>query len=304
MSVRVEIAICTWNRSALLARTLEQLATLGQPEGADWRLLVVNNNSTDNTADVLQSFADRLPMRWVFERQPGLSNARNRAISETTADYLVWTDDDVLVAPHWLEAYVAAFREYPAAAFFGGPVEPWFDGTPPSWLVANLELVATPAFALRQFGDATFRFDQSRVPFGANCAFKTDVQRQFLYNPILGRRPGSNLGGEATEVMRQMMAAGHTGWWVPRAKVRHFIPRDRQTVRYLRRIFSGLGEFSAQALDGTGVPRVLGRPRWLWRQAIVAEGRYRWSRAMSKSDVWIPRLIDAASAWGRLKAAP
>jgi glucosyl-dolichyl phosphate glucuronosyltransferase len=303
MSVRVEIAICTWNRSALLARTLEQLAQMRQPDGADWRLLVVNNNSTDDTAGVLQSYADRLPLRSIFEPQPGLSRARNRAISETTGDYLVWTDDDVVVAPEWLEAYVAAFREHPAAAFFGGPVEPWFDGTPPRWLSANLELIAD-SFALRQFGDSTFCFDQSRVPFGANCAFKTAVQRQYLYNPILGRRPGSNLGGEETEVMRQMMAAGHTGWWVPRAKVRHFIPRERQTTRYVRRIFGGHGELSGLSLNGTEVPRLFGRPRWLWREAILAEGRYRWSRATAASERWLPRLIDAARAWGRLKAAP
>jgi hypothetical protein len=160
------------------------------------------------------------------------------------------------------------------------------------------------AFALRQFGDSTFQFDDSRMPFGANCAFKHDVQREFHYNPHLGRRPGSNVSGEETQVMRQMMAAGLTGWWVPRAKVRHFIPRERQTVGYLRRIFFGAGELSALSLDGTGVPRVFGRPRWLWRQALVAEGRYRWSRATSAPEVWLPRLIETARAWGRLKAAP
>jgi hypothetical protein len=160
------------------------------------------------------------------------------------------------------------------------------------------------AFALRQFGDSTFRFDDSRMPYGANCAFKRDAQREFHYNPRLGRRPDSNVSGEETQVMRQMMAAGLSGWWVPRAKVRHFIPRERQTVRYLRRIFAGAGEQSALSLDGTGVPRVFGRPRWLWRQAIVAECQYRWSRVTAAPEVWLPQLIETARAWGRLKAAP
>jgi glycosyltransferase involved in cell wall biosynthesis len=106
--MRIEIVICTWNRATLLAQTLERLRQLRPPAGAEWRLLVVNNNSRDHTADVLRSFADRLPLRSVFEPEPGLSNARNRAIVETTGDYLVWTDDDVLVAHDWLEAYVAA----------------------------------------------------------------------------------------------------------------------------------------------------------------------------------------------------
>ena len=301
--MHVEIAICTWNRAALLAQTLEQLRQLRPPAGAEWRLLVVNNNSTDNTADVLHSYSGRLPLRWVFERKPGLSNARNRAIAETAGDYLVWTDDDVLVAPDWLEAYVMAFREHPEAAFFGGPVEPWFDGTPPLWLSTNMEQVSI-AFALREFGTSPFRFDDSRMPFGANCAFRREVQREYHYNPTLGRRPDSNVSGEETQVMRQMMADGLTGWWVPRAKVRHFIPRDRQTVRYVRRIFHGAGELSALSLNGSEVPRLFGRPRWLWRQAILAESRYRWSRATAAPETWLPRLIDAARAWGRLKAAP
>ena len=301
--MRIEIAICTWNRSALLAKTLDQFCQLRPPAGADWRLLVVNNNCTDRTTDVLQSFESRLPLRWVVEREAGLSHARNRAIAEGRGDYLVWTDDDVLVAPDWLEAYAAAFREHPESAFFGGPVDPWFEGRPPRWLSTNLQEVAI-AFALRQFGDATFRFDSARVPFGANCAFRRDVQRDFRYDPALGRAPGRNVSGEETEVMRQMMAAGFNGWWVPGARVRHFIPRERQTLRYVRRIFVGAGELSALSLDGTGVPRLFGRPRWLLRQALLAEGRYRWSRVTARSDVWIPRLIHAARAWGRLKAAP
>jgi len=301
--MRIQVVICTWNRAALLAQTLEQLRRLQCPTGVEWQLLVVNNNSSDSTSDVLESFGGQLPLRWVFEPEPGLSNARNRAILETTADYLIWTDDDVLVAPDWLDAYVAAFREHPDAAFFGGPVDPWFDGTPPRWLSRNLDQISI-AFALRQFGDSIFRFDESRMPFGANCAFKHDVLRHFQYNPRLGRGPGNNVSGEDTQIMREMMAAGFTGWWVPRAKVRHFIPRERQSVRYLRRIFRGDGELSALSLDGTGVPRVFGRPRWLLREALLAEGRYRWSRATAAPDVWLPRLVDAARAWGRLKAAP
>lgn len=301
--MRIEVTICTWNRSGLLARTLDRFCHLRRPAGAEWRLLVVNNNSTDRTADVLESFADRLPLRWVVERQPGLSNARNRAIAEVNADYLVWTDDDVLVAPEWLSAYARAFRDRPEAAFFGGPVDPWFEGDPPAWLSRNLQHVAI-AFALRQFGDAAFRFDATHVPFGANCAFKHDVQRAYRYDPTLGRGPGRSLSGEETDVMRQIMAAGHTGWWVPDARVRHFIPRDRQTLGYLRRIFAGAGELSALSLDGTGVPRLFGRPRWLLGQALRAEVRYRWSRATASSDVWIPQLIHAARAWGRLRAAP
>jgi glucosyl-dolichyl phosphate glucuronosyltransferase len=127
----VTVAICTWNRDHLLRQTLEEMTRLAVPAGLVWELLVVNNNCTDDTDGVIAAFAKRLPIRRLFESQPGLSHARNRAIAEAAGDYVVWTDDDVLVSPEWLAAYARAFARRPDAAVFGGPVAPWFPTTPP-----------------------------------------------------------------------------------------------------------------------------------------------------------------------------
>jgi glucosyl-dolichyl phosphate glucuronosyltransferase len=297
----IEIAICTWNRGPLLARTLSRLESLRVPADVEWRVLVVNNNSTDTTGQVLARHLRRLPMRSVFEPRPGLANARNRAVRESQAEYLVWTDDDVLVEADWLAGYAGAFRAHPEAGFFGGPVEPWFEGAPPRWLEQNWAL-AEVAFAVRRFGTVEFRFDAARLPFGANCAVRLDVQRQFPYDPTLGRRPDSSVSGEETTLLKQLLAAGYEGWWVPGARVRHFIPRDRQSTGYLRRIFGGQGELQGRALSTGAAPRLFGRPRWLLKQAVKAEARYRWSRATAAPEVWVADLIEAARTWGRLKA--
>ena len=283
----------------MLARTLERLLELRVPSDVEWQVLVVNNNSTDATPDVLQAFSKRLPLRSIFEPQPGLANARNRAIRETSADYLIWTDDDVLADPDWVAAYARAFRKWPDAAFFGGPIDPWFDGTPPPWLAEHWRRVEN-VFAVRQLGECPFPFDDTRVPYGANCAFRTDVQRGYPYDPDLGRRPGSNIGGEETQVMRQMLAAGCTGWWVPDAKVQHFIPRHRQSVRYVRQVVAGVGQVRWREWTP---PQLIDAPRLLLRKALAAEARYRWSRLMDPPDVWLARLTEAAKAWGHLKAA-
>jgi glycosyltransferase involved in cell wall biosynthesis len=298
--MRIDVAICTWNRAALLAKTLERFLELQIPRNIDWQLLIVNNNSTDKTPDVMRAFSTQLPLRAIFEPHPGLSNARNRAVRETTADYLVWTDDDVLVDPDWLAAYARAFARWPNAGFFGGPVEPWFEGTPPRWLAEHWRHVAM-AFAVRQFGDTAFQFDKTRVPYGANCAFKADVQRRYDYNPALGRRPGSSMSGEEAAVMRKMMTEGHTGWWVPDAKVVHFIPHDRQSVQYLRKIFGGQGEAETRWRKFTGTPRIFGVPLPLVKSALRAEARYRRSRLTESADVWLFRLIEAAKVWGNVR---
>jgi glucosyl-dolichyl phosphate glucuronosyltransferase len=301
--MRVDVAICTWNRSAMLAQTLERLCELQIPPNVEWQLIVVDNNSTDATPGVLKQFVGRLPIQSVFEPNPGQANARNRAIAETAAEYLIWTDDDVLVDRDWVAAYARMFARHPEAAFFGGPIEPWFEGEPPRWLRDHWQEIAN-VFAVRQLGETTFAFDEQRVPYGANFAVKVAVQRSYLYDPTLGLRPGSEVRGEETQNLRRLLEAGFSGWWVPDARVQHFVPQQRQSLAYLRRFFIGQGEVQSRSFGRADVPRFLGRPRWLLRRALAAETQYRWSRMTAPPDVWLRHLIEAATAWGHLKASP
>ena len=129
----VTVAICTLNRAESLRRTLDSLVAMHLLTGFSWEVLVVNNNCTDHTDDVIKDFTDRLPVRRLFEPQQGQSRARNCAIDAAKGDYIVWTDDDVVVDPGWLIAYVDAFRRWPNAAVFGGrslePLQPRVDVT-------------------------------------------------------------------------------------------------------------------------------------------------------------------------------
>src|SRR6478752_2238901 len=105
VTVRITIAICTWNRSKSLRATLLSLRQLLIPPGIDWELVIVNNNCTDDTNEVIEQFADGLPILLLHERRQGLSNSRNCAVQGAKGDYILWTDDDVIVDPNWLLAY-------------------------------------------------------------------------------------------------------------------------------------------------------------------------------------------------------
>ena len=105
---RITVAVCTWNRARLLDRTLARLRELCIPDGIDWELLVVNNNSTDETEKVLDRHAGHLPLRRLVESKPGKANAANRAAAEARGELILWTDDDVLVDRGWLAAYAGA----------------------------------------------------------------------------------------------------------------------------------------------------------------------------------------------------
>src|SRR5580765_5892465 len=106
------VVICTWNRAALLERTLTRLSETW-PRDLEAALLVVDNGSTDNTRAVAESFSSRLPLGIVEEAAPGLSSARNRALAEASTSHVVFTDDDVLVEEGWLPALAEALALYP-----------------------------------------------------------------------------------------------------------------------------------------------------------------------------------------------
>ncbi len=298
--MQITVAICTWNRCALLRQALEQMTRLAIPPDIQWELLVIDNNSTDATHDVTNSFESRLPIRRIFEPKAGKSYALNRAIIEANGDYILWTDDDALVDELWLTAYSQAFKRWPDAAIFGGPVEPFFDGSPPQWLQQALPNVAH-AYAGLNLGGEPIALTQDAVPFGVNMAVRKAEQVRYLYDTTLGPKPNSLLRGEDTALVRSLLADGSEGRWVPEARIQHFIPTNRQNVRYLRDFYFGLGQaYGMQISDEQGQTRLFGKPRWLWRQALEAELGYWFHRLLNRPEAWANDLRKASEAWGQM----
>jgi glycosyltransferase involved in cell wall biosynthesis len=299
------IAICTWNRSDLLDKTLAQMRRLEVPADLSWEVLVVNNRSTDNTDEVIGRYSGSLPVRRIIEEKQGQSHARNAASLAARGELILWTDDDVLVDSRWLAEMVAASRSRPELSFFGGPIEPWFEIDPPRWLLDNWKAI-NGAYAFRDLGTESFEFDPKRLPYGANYALRTKVQREFLYNPRLGRVATGEIRGEETDVLLKLLAAGQRGMWVPTAKVQHFIPRERLTLDYIRRFFHGIGqtEFIRKnpELDRRAIT-LWERPRTLLN-ALQAEMRYRYYSTFRprKTTRWVNSLVRSSRLWGHLTA--
>ena len=308
--MHITVAICTRNRAPSLVRTLESFVDV-DPPACSWELLVVDNGSSDDTGKVISSFTNRLPVRGVVEPTPGLSNARNRAVTEAQGDYMVWTDDDVLVDRRWLVAYEEAFARWPDAALFGGRILPVLEEPCVPWLRDNLELVGGP-LALRDFGDEPLPLQVAGLvlPFGANFAVRTLEQRQFLYDPELGVAPGRRRLGEETTMAAAMLNAGHKGYWVPESKIQHVIGRERQTIRYVYNFYASAGETDAfQNGPGNGI-LVYGMPSWIIRRMLARYLSYRIARLTAQPEVWLTKLIELAydqgslAYWRRSATAP
>src|SRR5262249_43007131 len=219
------------------------------------------------------------------------------AIRHAIGDYVVWTDDDVLVDKDWLCAYERAVKRWPEAAVLGGPVRPRVAGTPPAWLASTWQ-EAGGGFAIREFGTEPIELNGGdKAPYGANFVVRMREQRQFPYDPNLGRKHGAGTLGEETTVIKAILDAGGTGRWVPDALVEHWIPKERQTVTYLRNYYALVGKTYYRHYP-PHTPMLWGRPRWVWRKALQAELAYRLACLTGNPHRWLKLLINASTLWG------
>jgi len=297
------IAICTLNRAESLRRNLESLARMRVPNDLRWEVLVVNNGCTDHTDDVISAYARCLPIRRESEPQRGISRARNRALDAAKGEYIVWTDDDTVVDPDWLAAYIEAFRRWPESAVFGGAIFPRYESPVAEWLPACEHLISY-VYALRDFGGAPIPLSREQGPeiFGANFAVRALEHRRVRYNPELGMSPGRYRLGEETAVVGKILALGASGYWIPDARVEHCIGRHRQTPAYIARYYAAYGETVASYHnDPVTGPFLFGVPRWMWRSVVQKWICYRIHRLVSPAPVWVRHLKDYGFARGKFR---
>jgi glucosyl-dolichyl phosphate glucuronosyltransferase len=271
------ILICTYNRASRLGSTLDSIAALACPPNLQWDVLVVDNNSSDDTRSVVEvrqrSFP--VPLRYLFEPQQGKSNALNTGLRHTRADIIVFTDDDVCVPPGWLDSAVAPLRTRAEIAYTGGPVRPMWGGTPPAWLDPSGNLGGT--LAVKDHGAEPFVFeDRQKTPLGVNMAVRRAlIDRVGGFRPDLGRSGASLLGQEQAEFFYRTRAAGARGLYVPEMVLDHDVSASRLTFSYFRRwwYWKGVSHSRLHRIHGrtelglelSTVPRVAGVPRFILR---------------------------------------
>jgi GT2 family glycosyltransferase len=121
----VSVIVCTHNRAHRLEQTLNSLQEMAVPVDLPWELIVVDNNSSDNTKEVVNNFIDKsdLNAKYVIERYQGLSYARNMGIQESSGNIIAFTDDDCIVDRHWITSISKEFQSSESIAGIGGRVE-------------------------------------------------------------------------------------------------------------------------------------------------------------------------------------
>jgi glycosyltransferase involved in cell wall biosynthesis len=245
---KVTVAIPTYNRAKYLRQTLAGIAAQRFPR-AGFEVLVIDNNSTDETAEVVAAFATEHPApRRVVETRQGLDFARNRAVAEARGEIIVFGDDDILVEPDWLAQITVPLLADAAArriGAVGGEVVPVFPDGLPDWV---REWHAPLAFR-----PDVGPLDAKHSPMGANLAFPRWVfERLGLFHTALDRAAGNYFSGGDSEMIRRVRAAGLEVWFAPGAAVRHQMPAGRTTFRYAAR--HAFDSARSRVIDRAGQP--------------------------------------------------
>ena len=244
----VSVVIPTYNRSALLRSTVDSV--LNQDTQTTFEVILIDNNSSDDTKDVVASLIETYPgkVRYVVERKQGNAHARNRGIEEARGAIVAFVDDDVTVDKNWLTSLKTILDARSDLSFVGGKVLPQWNGPPPSWLTPD----HWAPLALLDYGNDEFAIsgNSPRGLLTANIAFRRNVfEETGMFLPDLQRVKDMIGSMEDHEFLLRVCRSGKQGIYTPRMIATTHIDTERLTKAYHRRWHTGHGHFYAVLAD-------------------------------------------------------
>jgi glycosyltransferase involved in cell wall biosynthesis len=252
----ISVVVCTYNRADLLANALHTVCEQSLAS-SEYEIIVVDNNSTDDTRAVAESFCCRYPnVRYCFEGKQGVSRARNRGWKEARGDYVAYVDDDCEVPKQWL-AVAKRIIEQQAPTVFGGPYYAFYNSPKPRWWKERYDLDFS-----RKYRETAGLLPSGKYQDGGNM---------FIQRSALARIGGFNLDfgpkgqdlayGEDTlmHIEIREMIPEQRSYYAPELYVNHLVRAEKMSLRWLLRSGFMWGRCSV---------------RWRSRNKVVEQGQF------------------------------
>jgi glycosyltransferase involved in cell wall biosynthesis len=258
------VLIATRNRARILHDVLEAYCHLRAP-ASGWKLVIIDNGSTDQTAQVIASYANRIPLELVSETRLGKNRALNAGLSRAEGDLTVFTDDDVFPHADWLVRLREAADAQPAYSMFGGVVARRWEVPPPVWAqwLEHVPVYSKTDPLLKEGPVLPWKI------LGANMCVRANVfQSATHFDPSIGPRGSSFPMGSETELLLRLGRQGHQAWHVERAVVEHFIQAAQLNKAWVakRAIRFGRGQYRLFGVPELSKFRLcMGIPRYIFR---------------------------------------
>lgn len=256
--MKFSIIICTYNRAGQLEIVLDQLQSQAAVINDQVEILIVDNNSTDQTRSVAGTFIAKNKglFRYIFESQSGKSFALNTAIKQAKGDWFFFTDDDVRFDGHWLKNMIKAAGMYPVKCFFARIIPLW-ESDKPVWFDQKIGSVIVNA----DHGDV-YKVNMNYL-VGANMAIHRDVFNLVGgFNETIKRFEDSEFSLRLKKNKVDMA-------YVPDAIVYHPVARSRLSKTYFRKWYFEMGRIIDLRLLDVQDKKIFGFPRWVYREFIT-----------------------------------
>ncbi|RTL52011.1 MAG: glycosyltransferase [Sphingobacteriales bacterium] len=260
-NIKISVVICTYNRATYIAAALESLVQQTFNKNA-FEVIVVNNNSTDNTEQICKKFiADHSQYAFYFlnEPQQGASFARNTGAAVAKGSLLCFMDDDAIAVPDYLAKIIDFFATHPDAGGLGGRIIPKYIPEEPKWmsyyvssLVGNFD-----------YSKEVCVFQPGKYPLESNMIIKTeDFKVIGGFNENLPGVVGTlRIGGEGKDFFYRLQAIGKKIYYHPEIMVYHVVEVKKLTKEYMYRVASGIGRGERR--------RVLAINRWAYVKKLI-----------------------------------
>lgn len=248
MLTGISVIICCFNSATRITPTLQRLARQENISFSNCEIILVDNGSTDDTAQKASAVWDSLdmlkpPFKIVTESTPGLTSARLKGIEASVFNYILFCDDDNWLDSNYLSIAVQVMESNPAIGALGGTGSPVFEDKEPPYFWVNQYHALAVGEQSKIDGDIT---NERGVLYGAGMilnknAFKK-LREEFKFEFVLTDRIGNSLVSSGDhELCLALRKIGYKIFYSKSLKFEHFIPKNRTTIHYYKRLFLGFG---------------------------------------------------------------
>lgn len=290
--MKITVILCTYNRCRYLQTALDSVAASTLPDSVSWDVLVVDNNSNDQTREVVKQYCAKYPehFKYLFEPKPGKSNALNSGIREAEGDVLAFMDDDVTVEPAWLQNLTKELHNKDLAGAGGRIVLQWPTSVP-EWLATEGPLAR---HGFPGFDQGTEPCELTGPPFGTNMAFrKTIFEKYGGFRVDLGPSPHNEIRNEDTEFGRRVLSAGERIRYEPDAVVYHPVLAEKLHEKHFLKWGFDKGRGDARELEVRPLYLSVQLVTWMLRWLTTANPAARfhakvivWEKAGTLCEWW------------------
>jgi glycosyltransferase involved in cell wall biosynthesis len=266
----ITVLMATYNGGRTLPIVLKAYTEL-RPTSEEWKIVIVDNGSTDSSKEIIESFKTKLPITYVQEPRTGKNFALNTGLENIAGDLVLLTDDDAVPSPDWLAQARQVADSQPEFAVFGGAIVPQWEAPPEDWIFD---------YVMYKYSVTNPDWEEGPIlplwVYGPNMAVRAKVfAAGHRFDVDLGPRGSNYQQGDETEFLQRIGQSGFTCWHCKRMVVSHIIRKHQMTKRWLlrRAIAIGRAECKRDFAEQDLPPMLFGVPRYTVRKILIQTAR-------------------------------